>query len=191
MNIFKTFFVLTILCLFNSCGKSEEIASPDLAEIKKFSTIDGISLGANVDAVQNAELVEKEGIYNVYKCTGKEVNTLGGVIYLYVKDGQIKKIMFSSSETFMGSTSVAHIVFDEMYNERKKWIQDAMVYYEIPEWEEAANKAFYTRNKIVHLPSLEKNDFFGMQTGWVLKYTITSNEEITSEANRIKNDLQF
>lgn len=192
MQYFKLTLILLVSFNLFSCANSAESSPEELADLKKFSTIDNISLGMNIADVNDALLTEeKDDSYKVYRLIGRKVSNLPGIIFLYIKDNKISKIKFSSSESWMGSTNVVNHVLKGYYDDRKTWVQNAMTYYEIPDWQEVENITSYQKNEIAHQVSLDKVEFFGIQVGWTLNYIITSTEAIKNELQVKKDNLQF
>ena len=78
--------------------------------------------------------------FAVYMKDNVEVNNLEGRVELYVKNDNVEKLRFISSEQFLGGTDVASFVFKSLYESRVEWVRNAMTYYEINE------PAFYLIN---------------------------------------------
>ena len=197
MKKIKIVIVLALLNLLFSCGKTNPNKSVNddplkIAEMQKFSTISEITLGTKITDIKDAVISEdKDENYIIYILNEKEVNKLNGKISLYTKNYKIEKIMFSSSGIFLGSTSAAGFIFDEFYKEREAWIQDAMAYYDIPEWEESENFNFYKKNNIIHQFTIEKAEALGIQMGWTMNYIIASENSLSDELQMKKNNLKF
>lgn len=193
MKNLKITIGLIAIILLSSCVNSAESEAKKLAELQKFSTIGEVYLGMKISDAKGAEKSnKKKDNYKIYELSDREINSLQGNIFLYVKNDKIEIIMFNSSGNWGGATSVASSVFSMLHDERILWIKNAMTYYEIPKWKEKGNLLFYQKDGIVHQCTLEEEEeFLGIQVGWKLNYIITSKNAIEEDYQTKKNNLKF
>lgn len=200
MKILNISIGFLVAILLFSCSQDEND--------KTFSTIYEISLGddlANImynktsfTKIGDDQYVEKGpkhkgklNNYEIYELSEIEINNLEGNILLYVKNDKVEKIEFLSSQVFLGATGSAGFLFNEFYNEREKWVQNAMSYYDISEWQESDNLKSYSKTDIAHQYEITKVEMMGIQMGWELKYSIISEPAIANDLQTEKDNLRF
>ncbi|WP_417620074.1 hypothetical protein [Oceanihabitans sediminis] len=161
-------------------------------ESLKFSTINEILLGSKITEIGGVKKSENDNsIYEVFTLPKVTINTLEGELVLYVKNNKIEKIEFVSTDSWMGATNVSSYVLKKFYDSRVSWIQNAMTYYDIPEWKDDSDMAYFEKNGIVHQYILKQNQFLGVKIGWSLNYIITSKTAIDYEINTKNSGLNF
>lgn len=171
--------------------EKEQITEPKID--KEFITLNSIKIGDNIAQHSNYKLDDKQdNFFDVYINKEKTtINKLEGNLKLYVSNSIVEKIEFNSADSFMGSTSLAGTAFNIMLEERKSWVRDAMLNYNITEWDDSKKIAQYVKQDFIHQYDLEKIEMLGVQLGWNMSYIITSkNAEIKEEQGK-KNNLDF
>lgn len=187
MNQMKLFSLLLLsLIMLSSCNSNPTID-------KKFITLNSIQIGDDIKNHNNFILGDnQEGFFDIYKSKKRiTINKLEGTLYLYVLKSKIEKIKFNSEDSFLGSTNIAPTIFDAMLEEREQWLRDAMLNYNISEWDYSKKLPQYTKQDFLHQYDLEAIKLFGTQMGWYLSYTITSKSAIIKEQQGKKDNLDF
>jgi hypothetical protein len=171
--------------------KKEEISEPKID--KEFITLNSIQIGDNITQHQDYKLdEEQDNFFDIYINKEKTtINELEGNLKLYVSNSIIEKIEFNSGDSFMGSTSVAGSVFDAMLKKRKNWVRDAMLNYNITQWDNSRKISQYVKQDFLHQYDLERIEMLGTQLGWNMSYVITSKDAEKKELQGKKSNLNF
>lgn len=161
--------------------EKEQITAPKID--KEYITLNSIKIGDNIAQYSNYKLDDKQdNFFDIYVNKEKTtINKLEGNLILFVSNSIIEKIQFDSGDSFMGSTNVAGTVFNAMLEERKSWVQDAMLNYNITQWDDSKNISQYVKQDFIHQYGLERIEAFGIQIGWNMSYVITSKSAETKE----------
>ncbi|OAD42258.1 hypothetical protein [Polaribacter atrinae] len=169
----------------------EEISEPKID--KEFITLNSIQIGDNITQHQDYKLdKEQDNFFDIYINKEKTtINKLEGNLKLYVSNSIVEKIEFNSGNSFMGSTSVAGSVFDAMLKKRKNWVRDAMLNYNITQWDDSRKKSQYVKQDFLHQYDLERIEMLGTQLGWNMSYVITSKDAEKKELQGKKRNLNF
>jgi len=201
INLFSV--SLIFLILFTNCNsnsktnneektvKKEQISEPKID--KEFITLNSVQIGDNITQHPEYKLdEEQDNFFDIYINKEKTtINELEGNLKLYVSNSIIEKIEFNSGDSFMGSTSVAGTVFDAMLEQRKNWVRDAMLNYNITEWDDSRKISQYVKQDFLHQYDLERIEMLGTQLGWNMSYVITSKDAEKKELQGKKSNLNF
>ena len=186
------------LYLLLSCnlGKNEEkkTLKEDIKINKEFITINSIQIGDNINQYKNFKLSDNQNsFFDIYiNIENTTINELEGNLILFVSNSIIEKIEFISRGVFWGKTSVGHIAFEMLLNERKEWISDAMLNYNIDNWDKISTKKYqFEKQGYLHQYELEEVNMLGTQIGWYVSYVITSKDAEIKELQGRKSKLNF
>ncbi|MBE7686512.1 SH3 domain-containing protein [Tenacibaculum piscium] len=173
----------------NNSSKERERKKPTID--KEFITLNGIQIGDNIKHHKKFILSDnQDNFFDIY-VNKAVINKLEGNLKLFVSNSIIQKIEFNSGDSFMGSTSIARTLFNTMLEKRKSWIRDAMLNYNITEWDNSKKTAQYIKQNFLHQYNLEKIEAFGVQMGWNMSYIITSKDTERKELQGKKRNLNF
>ncbi|WP_055445201.1 SH3 domain-containing protein [Lacinutrix himadriensis] len=171
--------------------EQETLKTPSID--KEFITLNSIQIGDNIGEHNNFLLSkDQDNFFDIYVNKEKTtINKLEGNIKLFVSNSIIEKIEFNSGDSFMGSTSVAGTLFDAMLEQRKNWVRDAMLNYNISEWDDSRKISQYVKQDFLHQYDLERIEMLGVQMGWNMSYVITSKDAEIKELQGKKRNLNF
>ena len=170
--------------------KKEETKKTPSIDIE-FITLNSIQIGDNIKEHKNFILSEdQDNFFDIY-IKEATINKIKGNLRLYVSKSIVEKIKFDSGASFMGATSSANTVFNAMLEERKSWIRDAMLNYNIKKWDDSKKVSQYENQDFLHQYDLERIEMLGVQMGWNMSYIITSKNAERKELQGKKRVLNF